>query len=100
MISWDLEGFVLRKRRPTLAGPNRHLTRSLQLRVFREIICHKLAGLFPHQRLPLTDYLSITTISRLPHNLIKGDEWQRGNFLFLFGGVWGYVVLEASATPP
>jgi len=57
-------------------------------------MCHKLESLFRHQRLPPTDYLSITTISQLPHNLIESDEWQRGNFLLLFGGVWGYVVLE------
>ena len=57
-------------------------------------MCHKLEGPSRHQILPPTDYLSITTIFHLPHNLIKGDECQRGNFLFFVWWGLGYVALE------
>ena len=60
MISWDPESLVLWKTSTDFKRPGRLLIRSLQARVFGELMCHELEGLFHRSPSGITSDLAIS----------------------------------------
>ena len=90
MISWDPESLVLWKTSTDFKRPGRLLIRSLQARVFWELMCHELEGLFHRSPSGITSDLAISLPRPSPSFLAIILEVVNANVvIFPFsGGVW------------